>query len=172
MRPYLAVSLLLLCLLLSEAQGMQICTSIYNIHVMSIRIRFCFGIDHIYKIWVVMYFVAFVKGFAWIRCSCHHLGNRNNRWAKYCRTFCLSWNGLILLHLSSYIFWWSNTCHWMQEADGNALITKSIDLCKDGHCSGTMKKRVSRVLSKKSHHWLPSIHEDYYGPRSHRPRHH
>ncbi|KAE8126159.1 hypothetical protein FH972_020903 [Carpinus fangiana] len=58
------------------------------------------------------------------------------------------------------------------EADGNALIAGRI-LCKDGeHCSGTMKKRVSRVLSKKSHHWLPSIHEDYYGPRSHRPRHH
>jgi len=48
---------------------------------------------------------------------------------------------------------------------------QEVILCKDGHCTGTMKKRVSRV-SKKSHHWLPSIHEDYYGPRSHRPKHH
>lgn len=44
-------------------------------------------------------------------------------------------------------------------------------LCKDENCSGIMKKRVSRVY-KKSHHWLPSIHEDYYGPRGHRARHH
>jgi hypothetical protein len=80
---------------------MQICTSIYNIHVMSIRIRFCFGIDHIYKIWVVMYFVAFVKGFAWIRCSCHHLGNRNNRWVKYLQNFLsfMKW-----INSSSFIF--------------------------------------------------------------------
>lgn len=46
-----------------------------------------------------------------------------------------------------------------------------VIVCKDGHCSGTMQKTVSRV-SKKLHHWLPSIHEDYYGPRSHRPKHH
>ncbi|KAB2023999.1 hypothetical protein ERO13_D06G050300v2 [Gossypium hirsutum] len=39
-----------------------------------------------------------------------------------------------------------------------------ILLCKQGHCTGTKKR--------KSHHWLPSIHEDYYGPRKHRPRHH
>ena len=64
----------------------------------------------------------------------------------------------------------------MQE-EGSALtkntgsVHQEVILCKDGKCSGTMKKRVSRV-SKKSHHWLPSIHEDYYGPRSHRPKHH
>jgi len=46
-------------------------------------------------------------------------------------------------------------------------------LCKNGHCSSssTMIRRLSRV-AKKSQHWLPSIHEDYYGPRRHRPRHH
>lgn len=47
-------------------------------------------------------------------------------------------------------------------------------ICKDDHCSSsgtTMKRRLSKV-AKKSHHWLPSIHEDYYGPRGHRPRHH
>ncbi|GMI89187.1 hypothetical protein HRI_002588000 [Hibiscus trionum] len=37
-------------------------------------------------------------------------------------------------------------------------------ICKQGHCTGTKKK--------KSHHWMPSIHEDYRGPRRHRPKHH
>lgn len=48
-----------------------------------------------------------------------------------------------------------------------------VKLCKNGHCSSslTIIRRLSRV-AKKSHHWLPSIHEDYYGPRGHRPRHH
>ncbi|KAI3803035.1 hypothetical protein L1987_31183 [Smallanthus sonchifolius] len=40
----------------------------------------------------------------------------------------------------------------------------------------TVKNRrlFFRVVTKKSHHdhWLPKIHEDYYGPRHHRPRHH
>ncbi|KAJ6408155.1 hypothetical protein OIU84_011459 [Salix udensis] len=46
--------------------------------------------------------------------------------------------------------------------------------CKEGHCRGTMEKRVSRsVLSKKSsRQWSPRIHEDYCGPRHHKPRHH
>ena len=45
---------------------------------------------------------------------------------------------------------------------------------KDGQFSGTKNKKIKRVsrVSKKSHHWLPSIHEDYYGPRRHRSRHH
>ncbi|KAK1417216.1 hypothetical protein QVD17_26340 [Tagetes erecta] len=32
-----------------------------------------------------------------------------------------------------------------------------------------------RLVTKKSRHvdhWLPKIHEDYYGPKHHRPRHH
>uniref|UniRef100_A0A6N2K1U7 Uncharacterized protein n=1 Tax=Salix viminalis TaxID=40686 RepID=A0A6N2K1U7_SALVM len=46
--------------------------------------------------------------------------------------------------------------------------------CKEGHCRGTMEKRVSRsVLSKKSsRQWSPRIHEDYCGTRHHKPRHH
>ncbi|KAD6795026.1 hypothetical protein E3N88_05922 [Mikania micrantha] len=40
----------------------------------------------------------------------------------------------------------------------------------------TFKNRrlFSRVVTKNSHHdhWLPKIHEDYYGPMHHRPRHH
>ncbi|KAM3383517.1 hypothetical protein P3S68_009092 [Capsicum galapagoense] len=64
-------------------------------------------------------------------------------------------------HLKKVHF--SSTIHKLQE--------KST-LCKDGHCSSlTTKRRLSKV-AKKSHHWLPSIHEDYYGPRGHRPRHH
>ncbi|KAJ9557946.1 hypothetical protein OSB04_012560 [Centaurea solstitialis] len=43
--------------------------------------------------------------------------------------------------------------------------------------SGTtikMGRLSSRVATKNSHHdhWLPKIHEDYYGPKHHRPRHH
>ncbi|KAG9138115.1 hypothetical protein Leryth_001364 [Lithospermum erythrorhizon] len=33
------------------------------------------------------------------------------------------------------------------------------------------KRRLSSKKSKRSH-WLPKIHEDYYGPRHHRARHH
>ncbi|KAJ1382369.1 hypothetical protein SESBI_44285 [Sesbania bispinosa] len=40
-------------------------------------------------------------------------------------------------------------------------------LCKDEQCTGSQKKRASRVSNQ-----LPNIHEDYYGPRRHRPRHH
>ncbi|XP_062159942.1 uncharacterized protein LOC133867238 [Alnus glutinosa] len=67
MRPYLAVSLLLLCLLLSEAQGIRL--------------------DKMFM---------------------SSLGQQKQ-----------------------------------QEADGNALITKSIDLCKDGHCSGKNRKLIN-----------------------------
>nr|GMC61389.1 uncharacterized protein LOC109174816 [Ipomoea batatas] len=57
---------------------------------------------------------------------------------------------------------------------------KKIDACKDGQCSsssssasaGTMMKRKMPRATKVSHHWLPSIHEDYYGPRRHKARHH
>lgn len=45
-------------------------------------------------------------------------------------------------------------------------------VCKDGQCSGTKNRRFSRVINKESHHWLPKIHEDYYGPKIHSPRHH
>ncbi|KAK7304742.1 hypothetical protein VNO77_42629 [Canavalia gladiata] len=45
-------------------------------------------------------------------------------------------------------------------------------LCKDEkYCSSSLKKRVSRV-PRKPNHQLPRIHEDYSGPRHHRPRHH
>ncbi|KAL3744292.1 hypothetical protein ACJRO7_013537 [Eucalyptus globulus] len=33
-------------------------------------------------------------------------------------------------------------------------------------------KRASRASEKSSDGFLPSIHEDYYGPRNHKPRHH
>ncbi|KAF8033870.1 hypothetical protein BT93_C0211 [Corymbia citriodora subsp. variegata] len=34
------------------------------------------------------------------------------------------------------------------------------------------KKRASSASKKSSDGFLPSIHEDYYGPRNHKPRHH
>ncbi|XP_011020258.1 PREDICTED: uncharacterized protein LOC105122696 [Populus euphratica] len=52
-------------------------------------------------------------------------------------------------------------------------VLGEVLLCKEGHCTSTLKKRVSRSVSKKSsHHWSPRIHEDYCGPRHHKPRHH
>ncbi|KAG2671394.1 hypothetical protein I3760_14G133800 [Carya illinoinensis] len=74
-------------------------------------------------------------------------------------------------YLAVSLLLWSLLLSESQATNGGAGDQVMI-LCKDGHCSsGTMKKRVASV-SKKSHHWLPFIHEDYYGPRSHRPRHH
>ncbi|KAJ9557945.1 hypothetical protein OSB04_012559 [Centaurea solstitialis] len=37
-----------------------------------------------------------------------------------------------------------------------------------------MRRLSSRLVTKNSHHnnWLPKIHEDYYGPKVHPPRHH
>nr|GLL20366.1 uncharacterized protein LOC109174816 [Ipomoea trifida] len=54
-------------------------------------------------------------------------------------------------------------------------VENKFDACKDEVCSSSssraMKRKVSRA-TKVSHHWLPSIHEDYYGFRAHIPRHH
>uniref|UniRef100_A0A3Q7J4L6 Uncharacterized protein n=1 Tax=Solanum lycopersicum TaxID=4081 RepID=A0A3Q7J4L6_SOLLC len=67
--------------------------------------------------------------------------------------------------------------HKLQEktnliGSSKGVIGEVSTLCKDGHCSSfTTKGRLTKV-AKKSHHWLPNIHEDYYGPRGHRPRHH
>ncbi|KAI5583965.1 hypothetical protein POPTR_006G059900v4 [Populus trichocarpa] len=53
------------------------------------------------------------------------------------------------------------------------VLGEEVILCKEGHCTSTLKKRLSRSVSKKSsHHWSPRIHEDYCGPRHHKPRHH
>ncbi|CAL5397233.1 unnamed protein product [Camellia sinensis] len=54
----------------------------------------------------------------------------------------------------------------------SAVVGEAVDDCKDRHCLGTLKKRISRVLTKEFQHWLPKIHEDYYGPRTHNPKHH
>ncbi|KAJ1698516.1 hypothetical protein LUZ63_007028 [Rhynchospora breviuscula] len=47
------------------------------------------------------------------------------------------------------------------------LHTKSVKKCKGATKEGTMRK------STKGHdHMIPSFHEDYYGPRDHKPKHH
>ncbi|KAL5141650.1 hypothetical protein HKD37_09G024955 [Glycine soja] len=54
----------------------------------------------------------------------------------------------------------------------NNGANKEAIVCKDEqYCTGTLKKRASRV-SRKPKNQLPHIHEDYSGPRHHRPRHH
>ncbi|OWM72858.1 hypothetical protein CDL15_Pgr021164 [Punica granatum] len=46
-------------------------------------------------------------------------------------------------------------------------------LCRDKACLvSTMKKKASGPSRKSSKDWIPSIQEDYYGPRRHRPKHH
>ena len=61
----------------------------------------------------------------------------------------------------------------LKEKNNDGGVLGEAVLCIDGQCTGTTEKRVSKSVSKKSsHHWLPSIHEDYYGPRNHKPKHH
>lgn len=64
----------------------------------------------------------------------------------------------------------------LKERSANGGAIGEAILCKEEHCTGTItstEKRVSKSASKNSsHHWLPSIHEDYYGPRNHKPKHH
>jgi len=45
-------------------------------------------------------------------------------------------------------------------------------LCKDDQCTGILKKGGTTRASTKTHNKLPRIHEDYCGPRHHRPSHH
>ncbi|KAF5208037.1 hypothetical protein FRX31_002379 [Thalictrum thalictroides] len=42
---------------------------------------------------------------------------------------------------------------------------------RHGDHSHTIGRRLSRE-AKKTHHMLPEFHEDYYGPKIHKPRHH
>jgi len=65
----------------------------------------------------------------------------------------------------------------LQDEENNLLkridsaAKKEATLCEDEQYSaGTLRKRASRVSRKPNN--LPRIHEDYSGPRHHRPRHH
>ncbi|PIA41079.1 hypothetical protein AQUCO_02300110v1 [Aquilegia coerulea] len=42
---------------------------------------------------------------------------------------------------------------------------------RHGHHSHTIRRRLFRE-AKKTHHMLPEFHEDYYGPKIHKPKHH
>ncbi|KAH6779300.1 hypothetical protein C2S52_010537 [Perilla frutescens var. hirtella] len=62
----------------------------------------------------------------------------------------------------------------LQEKHGE-MRSNGGDIDNDGYkskkWSGKRKRKLSRVR-KEPHHLLPRIHEDYYGPRMHRPKHH
>ncbi|WOG90783.1 hypothetical protein DCAR_0310028 [Daucus carota subsp. sativus] len=79
-----------------------------------------------------------------------------------------------LLVLSSFL-------HEVQGINSNNDLMKKVEVgvkneavvCRGVRCSGTKQTRFSRAVNKKEpHHWLPTIHEDYYGPKNHSPRHH
>ncbi|RZB56285.1 hypothetical protein D0Y65_045461 [Glycine soja] len=73
----------------------------------------------------------------------------------------------------------SSAVQQQKQHDGETTLLKrsntgaeEASLCKENElCTGSQKKRAARV-SRKSNNQLPNIHEDYYGPRRHRPRHH
>lgn len=45
-------------------------------------------------------------------------------------------------------------------------------LCKEDElCSGTKKEMFFNAI-KAVHHRLPGFHEDYFGPRNHKSKHH
>jgi hypothetical protein len=50
----------------------------------------------------------------------------------------------LFIYISSYILMEIPVTDCMQEAEGNALITKSIDFCKDGQCSGIRNKEMEK----------------------------
>ncbi|MFS7981973.1 putative Root meristem growth factor 9 [Helianthus anomalus] len=57
--------------------------------------------------------------------------------------------------------------------EDQAMVAKTDEL--PSRTALKNRKLNSKVVTKKSHHvdhWFPKIHEDYYGPKHHRPRHH
>lgn len=56
--------------------------------------------------------------------------------------------------------------------NNNGDTDEETVFCKDEHCTGTLKKRISTRSTRKGNNQLPRIHEDYCGPRHHRPSHH
>lgn len=57
---------------------------------------------------------------------------------------------------------------------GGVNEEEEIECKHRGECSGSMERRFSRIKNNKEshHHLLPTIHEDYFGPKIHTPRHH
>jgi len=77
-----------------------------------------------------------------------------------------------------YGCWYRSSLFWLQDEERSTLLKRSntdseeATLCNDQQkCTGSLKKTASKV-SRNSHNQLPQIHEDYYGPRRHRSRHH
>ncbi|XP_071715918.1 uncharacterized protein [Rutidosis leptorrhynchoides] len=57
----------------------------------------------------------------------------------------------------------------------NELLAKTDELSSSSTLAKKRSLSYKVVVIKRSHnhdHWLPKIHEDYFGPRHHMPRHH
>lgn len=48
------------------------------------------------------------------------------------------------------------------------MLQKSHEKSK----GGVKKESTMRKFGKGQDHMIPSFHEDYYGPRDHKPKHH
>lgn len=111
----------------------------------------------------------------------HHPVHVSTRWSFHLSD---SYIHLVLLRTSSL---YASGVHLSTAKSGKCMMQVEVDVapiregnrgeasaCRDDSCVvSTMKKRVfSRPPGKPSKGWLPSIQEDYYGPRHHRPRHH
>lgn len=66
---------------------------------------------------------------------------------------------------------------WQKDSidrEGRAVAAAAEGWCKDDEpCSGIMKKSIMLYKAvHEVHHKLPGFHEDYFGPRKHKPKHH
>ena len=64
-----------------------------------------------------------------------------------------------------YVFWQQKES---LKGEGDAA---EVSCKEDEPCSGT-KKEMSYRAVKEVHHRLPGFHEDYFGPRNHKSKHH
>lgn len=63
-------------------------------------------------------------------------------------------------------YWWTQEVVVVE--NGGVVVVEDVKSLK----GNKRKRKLSKSSSSHLHHWLPRFHEDYYGPRIHRPKHH